>query len=810
MSERSTFSAFLRTGLGLAVVAVLSIAAGTAVKAQEGQGTIEAIRVEGNQRIEDSTVLAQLRVSSSRLLEVEDPFDPVLLDAALKSLFDTELFADVTFLRNGSTLVIRLSENPIVNQIVFEGNQKINDEDLASEVTMRQRTVFTRNRARSDVARLLELYQRSGRFAATVVPKAILLDQNRVDLVFEINEGPLTGIERINIIGNHTFGDGDLREELITRESRWWRFLSSVDRYDPDQFEFDQELLRRYYQNNGYPRFRIESATAELRPERDAFFVTITIDEGERYTFGEVEIISDLPETEIESLRGLLLTDSGDEFDRSAIQETVEDLRSQAITAGQPFIQVRAEQMEDEENRQIHVAYRIERGPRIYVERIDIVGNVRTLDRVIRRYLRLSDGDPLNPGLLARSRTLVGNLGYFSGVEFREVPGSAPDRRGLEVAVAEGPTGGISFGAGYSTTRGVVGRFSIQERNLLGRGQTLRLSVEGSSTDYSYSLAFTEPFFARRDVSFSASAFNDAENPNELSFRKIRTGAVVGFGFSLGEYLRHNLSYSLIRTRVLQRASSSTVIAERTDLISSLTGTWTYDRRDSAITPSEGYYFRLSASVAGLGGEKNYGRITSEGGYFFPLFRKNWVLGLLYDAGFIEGIGEDVSFSDRFFLGGRSFRGFDYAGLGPRVRRRVTETALDSSSMMPVEDTTTITYLSALGGKLYAVGTAEMKLDLGLPEELGIHGRMFMIGGFVTSVGGDPGIDTTTTVVDTSSTRTTSGLEVVDEVSFRASAGIGISWASPAGPIRIDLTTPLSKEDYDITERFVFSVGSTF
>lgn len=770
----------------------LAVLAASPSHAQEA-GDIDGIRVEGNQRIEDSTVLSNLRVTGERQLRPGDPFDPVLLDAALKALFETELFADVTLIRDGNTLVVRVTENPIVNQVAFEGNQRVEDGDLANEVSLRPRIVFTRSKVRSDARRILAIYQRSGRFAAAVVPKVVLLDQNRVDVVFEIEEGPLTGVERINIVGNRAFSDGSLREVMRTRESRWWRFLSSSDRYDPDQFEFDQEMLRRHYQDNGYPQFEIESATAELRPERDAFLITIAVDEGLRFTFGAVEVDSEVGEVDVEEIRDIIQIDPGDEYDRNAVTEAVEDLGSAAVTTGQPFVQVRAEQVPDEEAGEMDVTFHIERGPRVYVDRIDIVGNVRTVDRVIRRHIRIAEGDPLNPSLLARSRTLIGNLGFFGGVEFEEMPGDAPDRRNLRVAVSERSTGEISFGAGYSSTRGAVGNLSLRERNLLGEGKSLTASAEASETGHDYSLSYTEPFFLGRDVSFSMSVYNDDVDSSAFSSSALRTrstGLGIGFGFSLGEYLRHSLSYG-ISQRSLRLSNNNDLRPflhdpglqanpEKKDVLSSVTATWTLDKRDSALFPSEGYYLRLSARGAGLGGDRRYGRLTSDGGYFRPLFRESWTLGLLYEVGYIEGLGEDISYFDHFQLGGNSFRGFEPAGLGPRLLRGGEASV-------------------AIGGKAFGVATAEAKVDLGLPKELGMHGRLFLIAGFVGLVDD----------VDEEAIRANNH-EYRNDTSMRASAGVGLSWNSPAGPIRIDLTTPLAKEEYDLTEGFTFSVGTTF
>ncbi|MYE20084.1 MAG: outer membrane protein assembly factor BamA [Rhodospirillales bacterium] len=759
-------------GLMLVVGVVLVSASPGTGEAQEN--TITEVRVEGNQRIEDSTILSNLTVRPGQQIEPGSPFDPLLLDTALKSLFETGLFADVTFVRDGTTLIVRVVENPIVNQVVFEGNQRIDNEDLAGEINLRQRTVFTRSRARTDQERLLTVYRRSGRFGASVVPKVILLDQNRVNVVFEIDEGPLTGIESINFVGNRRFSDGDLRDVMRTRESRWWRFLSSSDRYDPDQLAFDEELLRRHYFDRGYLRFRILSSSAELLPDGDAFLITIAVEEGDRYTFSDVTATSALPEVDVEPLRELIETETGDEYNRTAIQDTIGILSDAVVTAGFPFVQVDVEPDIDDDARTVALHYHLVEGERLYVDRIEIKGNVRTLDHVVRRYLRLSEGDPLNRGLLARSRTLVGNLGFFSDVQFQEVPGRAADQRDIELTVEERSTGEISFGLGYSTSRGAIGNVSLRERNLLGTGSSLTIALENARTGGLYSLAYSEPYFRQRDLSLSTSVFSSNTDRIGTAYESDEQGARIGFGFSLGEYLRQRLTYGLTWVRVTGREEVQVDLGRR--VISAVTSAWTYDRRDSALLPSKGYNVGLSTTLAGLGGDDRYARLTVNGGYYTEVLWDEWVLGLLVSAGIIEGIGQDVSIYDRFLLGDRSFRGFEYAGIGPRY--------LGTGRS------------SALGGNMFATATAELKVDLGLPRELGMHGRIFGIVGTLT------GIDRATVV--------TNGGTVVDSGSARASAGVGLSWSSPVGPVRIDWTSALAKESYDRTETILFSLGSTF
>ncbi len=742
--------------------------------AQEGPDVIRDIRIEGNQRIEDSAILSNLTVRPGVQIEVGSSFDPLELDAALKSLFEKELFADVTFIRDGDTLVVRVVENPIVNLVAFEGNRRIEDQDLATEITLRQRTVFTRSRVRLDQERLLTVYRRSGRYGAAVVPKVILLDQNRVNVIFEIDEGPLTGVAAINFVGNREFSDGDLRDVIRTRESRWWRFFTSADRYDPDQLAFDEELIRRHYFDRGFLRFRILSSTVELLPDGDAFLITIAVDEGDRYTVSDVSVTSEVPEVDAGPLQDEVDTESGDDYSRGAIQTSIEALTEAVVADGFPFVQADVEPVVDEETRTVALDYRLLEGERIYVNRIDIQGNVRTLDHVIRRYLRIAEGDPLNRGLLARSRTLIGNLQFFSDIQFRETVAATPDQRNIELTVAEQSTGEVSFGLGYSTSRGAIGNISLRERNLLGTGSSLTVALENASTGALYSLAYAEPYFRNRDVSFSSSIFSSRTDQIGIAYRSEETGGRVGFGFSLGEYLRQRVTYGLTRVRVTGREEVQVDLGRR--MISAVTSSWSYDRRDSALFPTTGYNVDVSASLAGLGGDDRYIRTSASGGYYSDVLGEEWILGFLFSVGAIEGIGQSVSIYDRFLLGDRTFRGFEYAGLGPRY----------------IGATST----SGLGGNLFATATGEVKIDLGLPRELGMHGRAFAIVGTLT------GIDRDTIVPGDGIVR--------DSGSVRASAGIGLSWSSPVGPVRIDWTSALVKESYDRTETILFSLGSVF
>jgi outer membrane protein insertion porin family len=729
-------------------------------------GVIQEIRVEGNQRIEAATIRSYMVVAPG------EPFDPVKLDQSLKNLFATGLFDDVTIRREGDDVVVSLVENPIINRIAFEGNLRLDDEVLTSEVQLRPRVVYTRSRVQNAVSRILELYRRNGRYGATVEPKVIHLPQNRVDLVFEINEGPLTEIERIVFIGNQAFDDGDLRGVIQTKESAWYRFFTSDDTYDPDRLAFDQELLRRFYLSRGYADFNVRSAIAELTPDGKSFVVTFTVDEGEPYEFGEIAIDSRLRDLEPEQLRALLRTESGDTYNADQIEDSILALTEEIGELGYAFVEINPIPTKDDENRSIDLTYVINEGSRVYVERIDIVGNVRTLDEVIRREFRLAEGDAFNTALLRRSRQRVQDLGFFESVELRTLPGSSPDKATIEVEVAERSTGELSFGAGYSTSDGPLGDIRLSERNLLGRGQSLTAAFTISARTQEIELSFTEPYFLDLDLAAGVDLFRRTTDfQSEGSFDQTTTGGTVRGSYPLTERLRHGLR-TTVRMDEIKGVSDDASIFIQEEEGSALTAllghTLTYDVRDTQFLPSDGYLIRFDQSVADFGADTRYLRNELLMSYYYPFF-PDWVINLAARGGYIHGLGEDVRLFDRFFLGGATLRGFKFAGVGPR------DTSTDD----------------ALGGNLLYTGSAELRFPLGLPEELRIFGRTFVDAG---------------TLYDSDA----QGPQVEDSSELRAAAGIGLSWLSPLGPVSVDWAQAFLMNDEDQTEAFRVNFGTRF
>ncbi len=730
-------------------------------------GIIEEVRVEGTQRIEPATVRSYLRVNPG------EPFDALLLDESLKSIFATGFFADVTLRREGNTLIVTVLENPIINRIAFEGNDRIEDAIMAAEIELRPRTVFTRAKVQSDVQRLVKLYRRSGRFGATVEPKVIQLEQNRVDLVFEINEGPATGIQSINFIGNRAYSDGDLRDEITTTETAFWRFLSSTDTYDPDRLTFDRELLRRFYLSEGYADFRVLSGIAELTPDRQSFVITFTVEEGERYRIGFVDITTSLRDLDPTTLLGELKIEEGDWYDASAVEDSIDNLTDSLSNLGYAFVDIRPRTERNREDRTIDITFDIQEGPKVFVERIEIQGNVRTLDEVIRREFRLIEGDAFNTAKLRRSRKEIQDLGFFKSVNINNEPGASPDKTIITVDVEEQPTGDLSFGVGFSSTAGPLGNVGLRERNLLGKGQDLKLAFTISTETTALNLSFTEPYFLDRNLAAGFDVFRLTASKDESSFDQERIGASLRAGYNLVEDLRQVWRYTLQHEEIKDVQSNASLLVrddQGSRIQSSVNQELTYDTRDSRFDPHEGAILSLTNEFAGLGGDVYFLKSTLGGAYYLPITDRSDI-AFKASGGHIFGIGQDTRVGDRFFLGPDTLRGFKFAGVGPRDRS--------------TDD--------AVGGKTFYTGTLQVSFPLGLPEEIQIRGRVFGDVGAAFDFDGD-----------------ISGNQIDNSSSPRAAVGAGFSWQSPLGPFSLDLGFAILEEDFDETETIQFSFGTKF
>ncbi len=734
----------------------------------QAQERIREIQILGVQRIEPATVLTYLDVQAG------DPMDQTTLNRALKSLFATGLFADVTLRQRGSTLEVNVVENPVISQIAFEGNDKLDDDQLMAEIQLRPRQVFTRTKVQSDVNRLYQVYQRNGKFSASIEPKVIKLDQNRVNLVFEIDEGPITDVESIRFVGNKRFDDDKLRTEISTKEARWYRFMNSDDRYDPDRLAYDQELLRRFYLSQGYADFRLISATAELSQDKDNFFLTFTLEEGQRYRVRNIHIDSQLRYFDAEVLKQYITFNSGEWYDADEVTSTIDAFTDALGDMQYAFVSVKPDIQRNREERTVDITFTINETPRVFVERIDINGNVRTLDKVIRRELELVEGDPFNRSKLAESEQAIKDMGYFETATITPMQGSDPDKTVLDVEVVEQSTGELSVGAGFSTADGPLADFSIRERNLLGKGQDLLLSATIAGERTEFNLGFTEPYFLDRDLSAGIDLFHITRDlQDESSYDQRRSGGGFRLGFPLSEKWRQTLRYRYERNEItdVQADASRFIRDQEGDRDTSAFGQrLVYDDRDSVLWPTEGLMSWFDTEAAGAGGDATYFSTKLGSTYYHPI--TDWLnLNVLGEVGAVTSIGDsDVQINERFFLGGPTLRGFESAGVGPRD----------------------VTTTDALGGNYFYRGSAELSFPVGLPEELGIKGHTFTDFGSLWEID-DP-----------------SDPDIAEGNSLRAAAGVGLSWRSPLGPVRVDYALPYVEESYDETESFRFSFGTRF
>lgn len=729
---------------------------------------IKKIEIKNSQRVEEATILSYLQI------KIGDKFSQEKVNTSLKEMYSTELFSNITVDIEGSTLIVKVQENPVINKIAFEGNKRINDDAITAQILLRPRSVYTKSKIQSDVLLIQDLYRKSGRYSTSIEPKVVILEQNRVDVVFEINEGNKASVKKIYFIGNKKFNSETLRKILNTKESHWYTFYSSSDAYDPDRVSFDKELLRKFYTSKGYADFSVSSVTTEITEDKESFVLNISVDEGIKYKFGEIKVISQLPDITKGTFTKEIKTETGEVFNSTMVDDTIDKITNHLNNIGYAFVEVTPEYKRDLKNRTIEVTYSIKEGPKVYIGKVNVSGNVRTLDKVIRREVRIAEGDPFNAAKIRRSKQRIDNLGFFDKVDIRTEQGDEPDRANVNVSVAERPTGELNFGAGYSTTEGMLGNVSIRERNLLGTARDVKLSLQKSSRGDQIDLGFTEPYFMDMDLATGLNLYNiTRDNSDQSSYNSVTKGGAVTATYSLTENLRHTLKYSLSTVEINEiQSNASTFVREQlgTNVTSLIGHSFMYDKRDNKFDPTDGYFISFSQDVAGAGGDSKFFRNEARSAYYKPIIREDIIFNTSVRGGYITGLGDQkVRINDRFFVGGNNLRGFKDAGIGPR----------DNIG------------LDALGGNTYYSGTVGFSFPLGLPDELGFKGETFLDAGSLFDV------DAT-------------GPTVMDKSSLRASAGIGVAWTSPLGPIRIDIANPFLKEGFDKTQNVRFDFGTRF
>jgi outer membrane protein insertion porin family len=798
------------TALGSAAVSVL--AARTAA-AQ----TVSSIVVEGNRRVEADTIRSYFRAGPGGHL------DAAAIDDGLKALYATGLFQDIRLDQAGGRLVVSVVEAPVINRVAFEGNKRVKDDQLSAEVQSKPRGTLSRPMVQSDVQRIVDVYHHSGRFDVRVEPKIIELPNNRVDLVFEVTEGQKTAVRQITFVGNRTFGKTRLKDVIKTTESGLLSFLKSTDIYDADRVEADRDLLRRFYLSKGFADVQVVSAVSEYDPTRKGFVITFTIEEGDLYHFGAVDILSNVRDVDAASLRAVLRARAGAVYNVEAVEKTSENMTIEMSKRGYAFAQVRPRGDRDPATHLISVVFVVDEGARAYIERINIRGNGRTRDYVIRREFEIAEGDAYNKVLVDRAERRLKNLGYFKTVKLANEPGSSPDRVVINVEVEEQPTGEFSVSGGYSTAQGWLAEVSVGERNLLGQGQYAKAAATVGQYSRGFSVSYAEPYFLGYKLTAGIDLF---AQQNLKSPYQSYGSETYGTGFRLGSALREDLGLQLRYNVYHQKITINPLLTDcDTDFpsggpagfpacesngevssaikqtllkgpvwVSQVGYTLTYNTLDNIRNPTGGLLIEMKQDLAGVGGDVNFLKTSGEARYYYNLFGDVVAVGRAQAGNVTPWGGQSVRIFDSYFGGPWLVRGFAPNGFGPR-------------------DLTVGTTNDNVGGTYFWGASVEVQSPIpNLPKDIGLKAAAFADVGNVWNYGGPktftPPIFPTTLCGHGGNPSDCTG--PADSTTPRSSVGVGLIWDSPFGPLRIDYAIALTKERYDVTQAFRFGGGTKF
>ena len=724
------------------------------------------IVVQGNNRLDSSVIIRDSLIDSNKT-------DPKDLSIAIKNLYKTGYYENVNIYKNDNIVFINVKENPLIDQISVEGNTEISDEIILAELESRSRNVFSADLIKNDVKKIQTIYKRSGYFSTFVDPKYIRLDQNRVNLVFEVYEGKEATIKKINFLNNNVFSDSTLRDVISSTEFRWYEFWGSNDRFDRDRVNYDKDLLKEYYFKNGYIDFNVISANSSLVKNKKDFIVNFNLSEGNRYKINNVKIDSSIRKLSNKKLSSLLEINSGDWYNTDKIDKTIKNINEKTSELGYAFVEVIPRIRKLKNTSKVNITFSIDQGSKIYIDRINVKGNIKTEEQVIRREIELAEGDPFNSLKLRQSEKNVRSTGLFENVEFKVDELSGTNKSTVDVEVTERSTGEFSVGAGFSSLDGALGNIGIKESNVFGQAKELSLDLGLSTRRSNIDLSYTDPYFLDSDVAAGIDLFNIRRNNKTYSGYK---NNVIGFklraGYELFDDFRHISSYTLRRDKIhdIDNSTSIFIRQQQGKRTSSIIGqAFQYDKLNDRLNPTDGYRIRLDLDFHGLLGDSehfsselkvaNFYRMSDSGGLY---------LGTFFEGGYIASI-KDVKINDRFFLNGDQLRGFKNLGIGPR-------------------DTSTG---DALGGEIYYLVRNELNFPLGLPDDLGLSGLAFIDIGSIYDVN-------------------SSGILVEDENTLRASAGVGLTWISPFGPVKFFLSRAILQENYDKKEIFRFSFGTTY
>lgn len=727
--------------------------------------------IEGNEAVDPATIITYAGIARGEAVSAED------INAAVQRITASGLFETVEIEPQGSTLVIRVKEYPVVNAISIEGNKRLDDERLLPLLQSQSRRVYSPSLAEADAAAIAEAYRVGGRMAAQVEPKIIRREGNRVDLVFEIAEGRVVEVERLSFVGNRAFTDRRLRQVLETKQAGLLRQLIRRDTFVAERLEVDRQVLRDFYLSRGYIDFEVLDASAEVSRERNASFVVFTIREGQSYNIGEISTVSEVDGVEAAEFEAVQKIRAGQTYSPALIENNITRMETLALKKGLNFIRIDPRITRDDRGQIVDIEFAIVRGERIFVERIDIEGNATTLDQVVRRQFRTVEGDPFNPREIRQSAERIRALGFFSDAAVEAEQGSSPDQVVVNVDLEEQPTGSLTFGLTYGVSAGPGATIGFSETNFLGRGQALSAQIVAGADSTDNSFSFTEPAFLGRDLSFNVGGFYNESDNNDAFYDTTALGFSTGIGFPISEQGRLTLSYGISQNelRNVDAASSAVLVAEEAlgkQLTSSLSYSYEYDNRITGLNPTGSFLFRFGQEFAGLGGDSKYVKTTVLAVAERRVVNEEVAIRAIFEGGLINSLsGNTTRVTDRFFGNGK-IRGFESNGLGPRDLAAGNQ--------------------DALGGNAFAVARFEADFPVGLPEEYGITGGAFVDVGSVWSLDNNL------------------GGAVDDSANIRASVGVSLLWSSPLGPLRFNLSNAIQKESYDQEQSFDLTISTKF
>ena len=724
--------------------------------------SINKIEINGLERIERETVILYSE------LVVGDTYSNDIGNNTLKELYKTDLFSDVKIEYLNGLLTITVKENPTINLIKFSGNVKKNDEDLLNEISLRDRSIYSRSKIKKDVKKILSLYQRSGRLSTEVVPKVETLNDNRVNLIFEINESDVVSVSKITFIGNSVFSSRELRKVMKTKTSNLLRFFSSSDNYDPDKLEYDKILISNLYKSSGYPNFTFKSAIAQLIPNKNQFEILLTVDEGELYSFGDIKIESKFKKLNEEFLANTLSVKTGSLYNADLINEDISTIKNSASTYGYSFVEITSKKDFDSDSKKVNIKYLIDEGPKVYINKIIINGNTRTTDKVIRRQLSIAEGDSYSKYLINYSKNKIQALQFFSKVDITEEKDDAFDKINLIIDVEEKNTGEATIGAGYSSSTKANLQIGITEQNFLGKGQQLKFQSNFGNEFTAYDISFAEPYLYGRDLYIKGDLYSELQDSSSVNYETEKIGLGIALGFPLSYDKRIVTKYSLFndKTTADNDATNYEKMLAGTTTVSSIGYSFSSDKRNSPYKPSAGYKYILKQDIAGLGGDSFFIKSTIDYTYYKRI-NKSLIGSLKLNSGHLNGYNNKYApISSYFNLGGSNLRGFQSQRVGPKTGNSYT------------------------GGQYFYLLSTETNIDLPI-ENFDITSTLFV------DIGSVWGLDNRFGLID-------------DKHNLRSSVGVNFIWDSAIGPINFIFAETLKKQETDATDTFYFDIGYNF